>query len=178
MSLLIPTFFINKITDLSPEFIKSHSVTTLLMDIDDTLTYHKDPQIPQKVLEFINLMKANNIKIILISNNSKKRVSKFAKKLNLPYIFRAFKPLPFGINCALKKLNISKRNAIIIGDQIFTDILGANLLGIKSVLVNPFEKNQTIFLKLKRLFEIPVRKKLKIIDLKKYNFKGELKWVL
>ena len=151
MSLLIPTFFTNKITDLSPKFIKSHGITSLLADIDDTLTYHKDPQIPQKVLEFINLMKANNIKIILISNNSKKRVSKFAKKLNLPYIFRAFKPLPFGINLALKKLNISKYNAMIIGDQIFTDVLGANLLGIKSVLVNPFEKNQTIFLKLKTI---------------------------
>ena len=66
MSLLIPTFFINKITDLSPEFIKSHSVTSLLMDIDDTLTYHKDPQIPKKILEFINLMKANNIKIVIV----------------------------------------------------------------------------------------------------------------
>lgn len=161
MSLLMPTFFTNKITDLSPKFIKSHGITSLLADIDDTLTYHKDPQVPKKILEFINLMKANNIKIVLVSNNSKKRVSEFAKKLNLPYIFRAFKPLPFGINRALKKLNISKRNAIIIGDQIFTDILGANLLGIKSILVNPFEKNQTIFLKLKRLFEKPIRKKIK-----------------
>lgn len=161
MSLLIPTFFTNKITDLSPEFIKSHGVTSLLMDIDDTLTYHKDPQIPQKVLEFINLMKINNIKIILISNNSKDRASKFAKKLNLPYISRAFKPVPFGINLALKKLNISKNEAIIIGDQIFTDILGANLLDIKSILVDPFEKNQTAFLKLKRLFEKPIRKKIK-----------------
>ena len=161
MSLLMPTFFTNKITDLSPKFIKSHGITSLLADIDDTLTYHKDPQVPKKILEFINLMKANNIKIILISNNSKKRVSKFAKKLNLPYIFRAFKPLPFGINRALKKLNISKNEAIIIGDQIFTDILGANLLGIKSILVDPFEKNQTAFLKLKRLFEKPIRKKIK-----------------
>lgn len=161
MSLLIPTFFTNKITDLSPKFIKSHGITSLLADIDDTLTYHKDPQVPKKILEFINLMKANNIKIILISNNSKKRVSEFAKKLNLPYIFRAFKPLPFGINRALKKLNISKNEAIIIGDQIFTDILGANLLGIKSILVDPFEKNQTAFLKLKRLFEKPIRKKIK-----------------
>ena len=161
MSLLIPTFFTNKITDLSPEFIKSHGVTSLLMDIDDTLTYHKDPQIPQKVLEFINLMKINNIKIILISNNSKDRAYKFAKKLNLPYISRAFKPAPFGINLAFKKLNISKNEAIIIGDQIFTDILGANLLDIKSILVDPFEKNQTAFLKLKRLFEKPIRKKIK-----------------
>ena len=170
MSLLIPTFFTNKITDLSPKFIKSHGITSLLADIDDTLTYHKDPQVPKKILEFINLMKANNIKIVLLSNNSKKRVSEFAKKLSLPYISRAFKPLPFGINLALKKLNISKYNAMIIGDQIFTDVLGANLLGIKSVLVNPFEKNQTIFLKLKRLFEIPIRKKLKVINLEKYNF--------
>ena len=161
MSLLIPTFFINKITDLSPEFIKSHGVTSLLMDIDDTLTYHKDPHVPEKILEFINLMKINNIKIILISNNSKDRAYKFAKKLNLPYISRAFKPAPFGINLALKKLNISKNEAIIIGDQIFTDILGANLLGIKSILVDPFEKNQTAFLKLKRFFENPIRKKIK-----------------
>ena len=161
MSLLIPTFFINKITDLSPEFIKSHGVTSLLMDIDDTLTYHKDPHVPEKILEFINLMKINNIKIILISNNSKDRAYKFAKKLNLPYISRAFKPAPLGINLALKKLNISKNEAIIIGDQIFTDILGANLLGIKSILVDPFEKNQTAFLKLKRFFENPIRKKIK-----------------
>lgn len=161
MSLLIPTFFTNKITDLSPKFIKSHGITSLLADIDDTLTYHKDPQVPKKILEFINLMKINNIKIILISNNSKDRASKFAKKLNLPYISRAFKPVPFGINLALKKLNISKNEAIIIGDQIFTDILGANLLGIKSILVDPFEKNQTAFLKLKRLFEKPIRKKIK-----------------
>ena len=161
MTLLIPTFFTNKITDLSPKFIKSHGITSLLADIDDTLTYHKDPQVPKKILEFINLMKINNIKIILISNNSKDRASKFAKKLNLPYISRAFKPVPFGINLALKKLNISKNEAIIIGDQIFTDILGANLLGIKSILVDPFEKNQTAFLKLKRFFENPIRKKIK-----------------
>ena len=170
MSLLVPTFFTDKITDISPSFLKTQGVTSILADIDDTLTYHKDPHVPEKILEFINLMKINNIKIILISNNSKDRASKFAKKLNLPYISRAFKPLPFGINLALKKLNISKYNAMIIGDQIFTDVLGANLLGIKSVLVNPFEKNQTIFLKLKRLFEIPIRKKLKVINLNKYNF--------
>lgn len=161
MSLLIPTFFTNKITDLSPSFLKTQGVTSILADIDDTLTYHKDPHVPEKILEFINLMKINNIKIILISNNSKDRASKFAKKLNLPYISRAFKPAPFGINLALKKLNISKNEAIIIGDQIFTDILGANLLGIKSILVDPFEKNQTAFLKLKRFFENPIRKKIK-----------------
>ena len=100
----------------------------------------------------------------------------FAKLLGLPYISFGMKPFSYGFHKAIDELGIPKSEIAIIGDQIFTDIMGANFLGIKSILVEPVSESKTFMLKLKRFLEIPIKNRIlkdKKINLKTYSLKGE-----
>ena len=147
--------------EITPEDIKNSGATAVLIDADNTLALHNSQQPYPGVSSWIKTVIASGIPMIIISNNSAERVRPFAEKLGLPFVEKSAKPLPKGFLRACKRLGVKPAKAAVIGDQIFTDILGANLLGIKSILVDPFEKNQTAFLKLKRFFENPIRKKIK-----------------
>ncbi len=98
-------------------------------------------------------MKNNGIKIVLVSNNFRDRVGKFAKQLSVPYICMGMKPLPFGIKKAIKMLNISIQNLLVVGDQIFTDVWGANRAGVYSILVKQIARHEEIQIVLKRKLE-------------------------
>lgn len=162
MSLFKPTYHARKVTEISGEFLTKNNFRGIILDIDDTLVPHRHPDPDKNVFEWIDELKKFGIKIILVSNNFKDRVNKFAEKLNLPYISMGLKPLPFGIKRAVKKLGMKLDEILIIGDQIFTDISGANILKIKSVLVDPVSPSKTVLLKIKRFLERPIRKKLNL----------------
>ncbi len=153
----IPTISVGDITDITEEMIKKYRIKAFLLDIDNTLSAHGS-EIPNNgVEEWINNMKNNGLRIMIISNNKGERVKNFSNLLNLEYIDKAKKPLRSGFNKALNILNTNSHETMVIGDQIFTDILGANLSGIKSALVTPKDKNEPIGIKIKRVFEIPFK---------------------
>ncbi|MDO4199920.1 MAG: YqeG family HAD IIIA-type phosphatase [Clostridia bacterium] len=161
MAIFKPGFFIDSVLAISPEMLKKSNIKSILIDIDDTLTAHGSPIIEQDILNWIHLITSSGIKIILVSNNFKNRVQKFAKKVSLPFVYFSCKPLPIGFFWALKKTKTKKNEAVIVGDQIFTDVLGANLFGMKSILVEPRSKSKTISLKIKRFIERPIKKHIK-----------------
>ena len=109
-------------------------------------------------------MKAAGIKLLIVSNNHAPRVTPFAEMLGLDFVPEGAKPLPKGYNIAVKKFGMPKNTVCAIGDQIFTDILGANLAGIKSIFVYPIEFESGFFFKIKRFFERPLLPK-------KYGYK-------
>lgn len=161
MAMFKPRYFLNSVLEISPEILKNNNIKAIFIDIDDTLTAHRCPTIDPEIVDWINLITSSGIKIILVSNNFKNRVQKFAEKISLPFVYFSCKPLPIGFFLALRKTNVNKEEAVVVGDQIFTDILGANLFGIKSILVEPRSKSKTISLKIKRFIELPIRKHLK-----------------
>lgn len=161
MAIFKPGYFINSVLEISPEMLTKNSIKSVFIDIDDTLTAHGSPIIDKDILNWIKSMTSSGIKIILVSNNFKNRVKKFAKKVSLPFVYFSCKPLPIGFYRALRKTKTKKNEAIVVGDQIFTDILGANLFGMKSILVEPRSKSKTISLKIKRFIEKPIKKHLK-----------------
>lgn len=161
MAIFKPGCFVDSILEISPKILKKNHIKSVFIDIDDTLTPHGSQVVERDVYDWINLMISNNIKLILVSNNFKRRVQKFAQKISLPFIYLSLKPLPIGFFLALRKAKIKKSEAVVVGDQIFTDILGANLFGMKSILVEPKSKSRTLSLKLKRFIEKPIRNRLK-----------------
>jgi len=161
MSLFIPTYFTKHVSNINPQILHKLNIKGIILDIDDTLAPHRCSTPDPEALKWVKLLKENNIKLILVSNNFKNRVSKFAKKLDLPYIYMCIKPLSYGIKKAVKHLNLPTEQIIMVGDQIFTDIIGANFLKLKSILVDPISKNKTMLLKIKRFFEKNIRKKIK-----------------
>lgn len=149
------TEYFRKITDITPDFLRKNSITGLILDVDNTLTTHDNPTPAEGVREWISSMCRNNIRLIIVSNNHPPRVKPFADMLEIDFVCDGRKPLQDGFKEALKKLGLPKENIAAVGDQIFTDVLGANLFGIKMLYTVPIEYEKTTFFKVKRFLEKP-----------------------
>lgn len=161
MSLFLPTYYFNRITDIPISFFKDNHIKGLLLDVDNTLTTHDNPTPLENLDIWLNLMRENNIKMMIVSNNHIPRVEPFSKLLNLDFVADGKKPLTKEFNMAIKKMNLSKNEVVVIGDQIFTDILGGNLFKCKTILLNPIQLENTSFFKFKRALEKPFISKFK-----------------
>lgn len=106
----------------------------IIFDIDNTLVHHGDGSTPEVDRLFVRIHNAG-LKTLLLTNNDEERVLRFIKNIRTDYICDAEKPEPQGYLNALKKLGIKRSQAVVIGDQLFTDILGANRCGIPGILV-------------------------------------------
>ena len=149
------TAYFRKVTDITPEFLKKLRVKGLILDIDNTLTTHDNPVPAERVPEWIDLMKKNSIKLVIVSNNHPPRVKPFADMLGIDFVCEGKKPLSKGFKEAVRKIKLPRKNIAAVGDQIFTDVLGANLYGIKMLYTVPIEHEKTMFFKIKRTLEKP-----------------------
>ena len=156
MPLFLPLYRFKRIQDIPLEFIASLNIRAILLDVDNTLTTHNSPDLNPEVLEWLRKVEEHGIKLIIASNNSKERVEPFASNLGFDYEAKSRKPLPIGFNRARKRINSSPKETLVIGDQIFTDILGANLAGMCNIFVDPIMPEEMLFFKIKRFFEKPI----------------------
>ncbi|MCD7731504.1 MAG: YqeG family HAD IIIA-type phosphatase [Oscillospiraceae bacterium] len=154
-----PTAALRSVLEITPEMLEKMGVKALILDLDNTLTTHNNPKPADGVPEWLSLMKNSGMNLLVVSNNHAPRVAPFAEMLGLEFVPEGAKPLPKGYNIAVKRFGLPKNCVCAIGDQIFTDILGANLAGIKSIFVYPIEFESGFFFKIKRFFEKPFRPK-------------------
>lgn len=127
----------------------------LMFDVDNTLTVHND-RARKKEADFFKYLRKIGFRTVILSNNSKGRVEPFANHLKTPFVSRAKKPLSSGYLRGMNIMGTNVTNTIFIGDQIYTDIVGANRLGIKNILVKPISPKETLWIRMKRIFEKPV----------------------
>lgn len=149
-----PTWMVESIYDIRPESLKKLNIKVVLTDLDNTLIAWNYPEATDKSIEWINEVKKSGIKVAIISNNSTKRVQKVASVLKLPFIAHAFKPSRRGIRLAQEKFGVDKCELLMVGDQLFTDVLGANRAGVKNVLVKPILASDAWATKFNRLLEM------------------------
>ena len=131
---------------------KKH-IKGLILDLDNTLTTHNNPIPPQSSLDWLDSMKSAGIKLMIVSNNHAPRVKPFAEQLGVDFVSEGKKPLTFGYTKAINKMGLEKKNVAAVGDQIFTDVLGSNLKGIRSVFVFPIELETGFWFRVKRKIE-------------------------
>lgn len=153
--LFTPTRAYSTILKVTPEILDEMGVTALILDIDNTMTTHDNPVPIDGLFDWLDNMRSHGIKMMIVSNNHVPRVTPFAELLGLDFIPEGAKPLPTGYKKAAEKLGVPKEKICTIGDQLFTDILGAKTFGIKSILVPPIEPEKTLFFKIKRAAEKP-----------------------
>lgn len=153
MNLYHPDYIFGKTTNITPEFLQEKGIKNLMLDVDNTLTTHGNPEPAQGIVEWIALMQQNGINLMIVSNNYEKRVKPFADLLGLPFNSFSAKPLPFGFLTAMRKMGGTKQNTAIVGDQIFTDVLGGHLCGITAIMVLAILEEGTLGFKIKRKFE-------------------------
>lgn len=157
-----PKFYKKRITDITPAFLKKHNIKAVILDVDNTLAIKKGKILLGNVPSWLEAMEKEGIKLIILSNATVERMSGFAAKVNLPFVGLGLKPLPFGYFRAAKRVGVKIKECAIIGDQLFTDVLGGNLAGCKTVLVSPVELEQTKLFNIKRGLERKLLKKYKL----------------
>ncbi|MBQ3052621.1 MAG: YqeG family HAD IIIA-type phosphatase [Clostridia bacterium] len=163
--LLKPHIKLKGVTDITVDLLKKYNIDTLILDVDNTLSTHHGEILTDGLPEWLNKMQANGVKLVVLSNSKEKRVKPFAEKIGLPFISLGCKPLPFGYWRAIKLAGSKRKNCAIVGDQIFTDVLGGSLVGIKKILLTPIKLESTAGFRFKRKIERVVYKLYKITDM-------------
>ncbi|MCH5197046.1 MAG: YqeG family HAD IIIA-type phosphatase [Oscillospiraceae bacterium] len=154
-----PTFYLKNVFCIDENFLYENNVSALVLDMDNTLSMHGNPRPEEGVLEWLDKMREFGVKMRVVSNNTTKRVKPLADMLGLEFTANGAKPLTFGITRAMRDMNADKASTLVVGDQIFTDVIAGNLKGVRTVLVNPFHLENKWTFKLKRLAESVVFKR-------------------
>lgn len=148
-----PKYWIKNVLEIDREFLDRYGIDALILDLDNTLSMHGDPAAEEGIPEWLDKMREMKVPMTVVSNNTNKRVAPLARKLGLPFIANGAKPLTIGINRALKFMGTDRKRTAVVGDQIFTDVMGGNFAGMPTILVEPFHTEKNIFFKIKRAAE-------------------------
>lgn len=160
MNAYTPTRIFSKISDIPYDFLREWGIKAILFDIDNTIAPSDDDNLCEDAVLWVMKAKEHGFKMFIVSNGRPGRVKRASIKLgNIGYIWpTAFKPFKFGFLAAAKRLGVSPADCVMIGDQIFTDIKGANLCGMKTICVDPVDPSTDgFFAKLKRKHEARYR---------------------
>lgn len=151
---LLPRMITEKLTDLTPELLRQSGIRLLMLDFDNTIVpYTTDLPTEETVLWFETMLRSG-IRLCVVSNSRSDRVPRFCRQYGIHCITRAKKPFSRGIRACLARFDIPASEAALVGDQIYTDTLGANGCGVCSILVRAID-NHNIWLKLRHVAEMP-----------------------
>lgn len=161
MSVFTPDLCLSKVHQLDATLLSQYGIKGIILDVDNTLTAHDSQEVEQLVLDWIAEMKQAGIKLLIASNNSDDRIKPFATKIALDYHAMSCKPMTFAFHKAMQTFGLKASEVAVVGDQIYTDILGGNLKGMFTVLVEPYMIESGFLFRLKR--------KLERMHIKKYH---------
>lgn len=158
---LYPKELLNKVEEITIEFIKKNKLKALILDVDNTLIdYYKN--LSEEKMKWAKTLKGQGIKLYILSNtNNKAKVEGVARKLEIPYKLFAKKPSKKGFLEIQKELNLKKEEIGVVGDQIFTDILGGNRCNMFTILVEPIDKKDLLITAWKRPIEENIKNKFR-----------------
>ncbi len=154
--MLTPQYLLPDVFALTDEMIAELGIQGIIFDIDNTLVSYSTPKPTEKVLAFLKHLQGQGLKVAIVSNNSRKRVSLFAEGLGLTAYHRSAKPLGIFLNKVRRQFDLPAKRIALVGDQVFTDSWGANAAGMISILVDPIELKENAFFRLKRSLEKPI----------------------
>ena len=150
----LPKVITKVVTDIRPEWLRSRNIRLLMLDFDNTIVPYTT-NIPTEAVEnWLKEMLASDIQLCVVSNSKRERVKIFCEKYGMDCITHAKKPFSKGIRECLAKYGIPAGEAALVGDQIYTDTLGANGCGVTSILVEAID-NHNFWLKARHVLELP-----------------------
>lgn len=145
--------WVGSVTEIKAADLKARGIRGLILDLDETLVSAFEHTPPPEIHAWVQEMKASFSLYILSNNPSAKRVQIVADQLEIPCACRAAKPRRSGFRAAMADMGIRPEEAVIIGDQLFTDILGGNRIGSMTILATPMAPEHKPWRKLMRLIE-------------------------
>lgn len=158
-----PNLYAENISSITASMLNKMGMEAVVLDVDNTLVPHNDPNPTEEVKNFLEDMRRGGIKICVVSNNNQQRVKPFCERIGVEYfVSDALKPRAYGYLKALEIMQVTAEHTAAVGDQIFTDVWGGNRAGCYTVLLKPIDtKSEPFYIKLKRILEIPFIKRCK-----------------
>ena len=152
---LLPKLMAEKTTDITPELLREKNIRLLMLDFDNTIVPYTTTVPTEEMEAWLRQMNAlEDIAVCIVSNSHNDRVPKFCRERGMQVITHAKKPFPKGIRECLARYGMEPEHAALVGDQIFTDTLGANGCGVRSILVEAID-NHNFWLKARHVLELP-----------------------
>ena len=148
---LLPKIIANRLTDITPELLHTRDIRLLMLDFDNTIVPYTTDVPTAEMTAWLGRMEQTDT---TPGFSQKDRVPRFCREHGLDCITHAKKPFSKGIRECLAKYDIPAKNAALVGDQIYTDTLGANCVGVTSILVSAIN-NHNFWLKARHVLELP-----------------------
>ena len=159
MDYLTPTYMFGSYREITAEFLLSHGIRALLIDIDNTLAPYEQPDPDEAILLWFASLRENGIRAALVSNNHADRVERFNQPLGLPAYADSGKPGKKTLLMAMRELGAEKSETAMVGDQLLTDSFAGRHIGLPSIIVPPINDKKNPFFRFKRLCERPFIRK-------------------
>ncbi|CYW64453.1 YqeG family HAD IIIA-type phosphatase [Streptococcus suis] len=156
----MPDFALEKAYDVTVKSLKKHGIKVVFVDLDNTLIAWNNPDGTPEMRQWLHDLQDAGIPVVVVSNNKYERVKRAVEKFGIEFEAFALKPFTFGINRALKRFDVQPYEVVMIGDQLMTDIRAAKRAGLKSVLVKPLLKTDSINTQINRWRERRTMKKI------------------
>lgn len=157
--ILYPKANFNNVREIDIKFLQKNNIKALILDVDNTLIDY-DKNLEPETIKWAENLKKQGIKLYILSNtNKKEKVKTVAEKLNIEYEYFAKKPLKSGFKKVQEKLQEQPENIGVVGDQIFTDVVGGNRCKMFTILVEPIAEKDIWITRLKRPIENAIKKK-------------------
>ena len=150
----LPRLVTERVTDLSPRLLKDHGIRLLMLDFDNTLVPYTTDVPTDAVADWLKAMLQSEITLCVVSNSHNDRVKVFCKRYGLDCITHAKKPFSRGIRRCMEDYDLQPQECALVGDQIYTDVLGANGCGVMPILVKAID-NHNFWLKARHVAELP-----------------------
>ncbi len=142
------------VLELTPEWLRSRELSGVIADLDNTLLpYGEEGAPPTQVLQWLESLRGEGIPVYLVTNAGPLRTNRWAAKLDIPAVGMAAKPLPFAYHRAIRGMGLMPGRVAVVGDQLFTDILGGNWVGAYTVLVSPISDSELLYTRIVRRLE-------------------------
>lgn len=158
---LVPDYYLSSIYDLDLDILHAKGIRGIITDLDNTLVSWDDPLPNPGLLDWLKKIQDKGFSVYIVSNNSQERVRKFADAFGVPAISKAVKPRRRAFRVACEAMGVTVDETAVIGDQIFTDVLGGNRLGVYTILVVPVGDKEFFGTKIMRKLEGLVLRRLK-----------------
>ncbi|MGI6644278.1 MAG: YqeG family HAD IIIA-type phosphatase [Bacilli bacterium] len=161
MGAYTPTYYAKSIYEVPSDFYKQNGIKNLFIDLDNTLDSFRTLEPTENAINLINELKKHDYTIIIISNNTEKRVKHYATILGVNYMYSTRKPFAFKFKKMMEENNLDPNETILIGDQLVTDVRASKRAKIRSLLTEKLVKEDQWTTHINRLFDRPIRRHLK-----------------
>jgi hypothetical protein len=149
--LFTPHYRVSGVEELTPSRLRQWGLDALLLDVDCTLTRYRRGEPSEVVRAWLEQLRLQGVRVCLVSNGLGHRIRQFAERFGLPCVAKAMKPLPWGLQSAMRLLHAEPSKTAMVGDQLFADIMAGRWAGIRTILVEPIHpEEEPWFTRLKR----------------------------